>query len=309
VMLRPTTPAERRASGAWWTRQLIGPHHAARKKNPDFWRLQLPEPETFDFDDVFWKKESVLYALFDRATRASSTEELLPTLCDPVAGGRGLRSEDVTRFFGEFLGVARAEHGADWSELAATRAALQARYTSLELRSFERILGRFAFALEARLEAIFVSSEPLRTTLPTHYHRALFTHHLVRHGKAVVDEVLANPERAEGYAAAFTLEAGLYLFALFRLPNLVWEAHKVRLLDTVLARASERFPDSDRAAFERGIENSAKKVWGATYVTPLLRRYFKQPEYCDGTPENYPEFIEQPNGQIVPSSSTELTRA
>ena len=306
VLLRPTTLAEHRATGAWWSRQLIGPHHPARAKNPDFWRLHLPEPETFDFDDVFWKKESVLYQLFDRATRAKNSDDLIPTLCDPVAGGRGLSSHDVARFFEEFLDAARAQRGADWSELAATRASMQARYSSLELRGFERILGRLAFALEARLEALFGASEALKAALPTHYHRALFTHHLVRQGKRVVDEVLGSPERAEGYVHDFTLETGLYLFALFRLPNLVWEAHKVRLLDTALARASERFPDSERAAFERGIEDTAKKLWGVTYVTPLLRRRFKEPEYCDGTPETYPEFVEQPDGQILPQKPAEL---
>ena len=122
--------------------------------------------------------------------------------------------------------------------------------------------------------------------------------------KATVDAVFAEPAHAGRYLADFNLDSGLYLFALFRLPNLAWEAHKVRLLDAVLARASERFPDSDRARFERGIEEGAKKMWGAAYVTPLLRQRFRGPEFCDGTPEAYPEFVELPNGQIRDEAKT-----
>jgi hypothetical protein len=128
----------------------------------------------------------------------------------------------------------------------------------------------------------------------------------VSRGKATADAVLREPESAERHLPEFSLDSGLYLFALFRLPNLAWEAHKVRLLDAVLARASERFPESDRARFERGIEEGAKKMWGAAYVTPILRQRFTGPEFCDGTPEQYPEFVELPNGQIVTAEAPPL---
>jgi hypothetical protein len=295
-LLRPTTHAERRESGAWWSRTLIGPHHPAREHNPDFWRLWLPEPELFDFDDIGWKRESVLGRLMDRAASATSSDELISVLIDRRTGGAGLTQADAERFWAEFLPAAGA---GDWSEIAATGRALKGRFSKLQLRAFERILGRFAAALEARLDRFYTGQAEPKLALPTHYHFALFTHHLVSRGKATVDAVLAEPESAGRYLADFDLDSGLYLFALFRLPNLAWEAHKVRLLDAVLARASERFPDSDRARFERGIEEGAKKMWGAAYVTPILRQRFRGPEFCDGTPEAYPEFVELPNGQIV----------
>jgi hypothetical protein len=224
-------------------------------------------------------------------------------LVDPATGGEGITVADIERFWNDFLPAARATGAGDWSEIAGTVGALHERYSRLELRTFERILGRLTAALEARLDRFFTGEAAPKLELPTHYHFALFTHHLVGRGKSTVDAVFREPETASRYLSEFTLESGLYLFALFRLPNLAWESHKVRLLDAVLARASERFPDSDRARFERGIEEGAKKMWGAAYVTPILRRSFTGPEFCDGTPENYPQFVELPNGQIVPAQT------
>jgi len=305
-LLRPTTPRERRETGAWWSRTLIGPHHPARGHNPDFWRLWLPEPELFDFDDISWKRESTLGALMDQARGASSSDEIVPALVDPATGGAGITAADVERFWTDFLPAARASTAADWSEIGAIGQALRSRYSSLELRTFERVLGRLAAAIEARLDRFYTGQAQPRLALPTHYHFALFTHHLVSRGKATVDSVFREPESAERHLPEFSLDSGLYLFALFRLPNLAWEAHKVRLLDAVLSRASERFPESDRARFERGIEEGAKKMWGAAYVTPILRQRFRGPEFCDGTPEQYPEFVELPNGQIVAAPSPGL---
>src|SRR5262249_10914269 len=42
VALRPTTPDERRRTGAFWHREVIGPHYTARERNPDFWRFWMP---------------------------------------------------------------------------------------------------------------------------------------------------------------------------------------------------------------------------------------------------------------------------
>ena len=121
----------------------------------------------------------------------------------------------------------------------------------------------------------------------------------------MVDQVFAEPEQAPALARDFTLEAGLYLFAMFRMELLAWDAHKIRLLDAVLARASERFPGSERAEYEKSVDRIARRLWGVAHVTPFLRERFREPAFCDGTPERYPEFVELPTGELVPAVGLE----
>jgi hypothetical protein len=297
-MLEPTTPSERKRTGHWWTRSLAGPHYAARALDPHFWQLWLPEPDLFDFDDVVWKRRTRLGRLMDRAARARGDEDLAEIVLDPAAGGQGLSAQDLERFWDGFLPLARPERAADWQGLYAIAEELAARYSSLELRRFERLAGRIGTLLDARLDPYFCGDRKPVLDLPTHYHLALFCQALILRGKAEVEAVFRQPETAHALLAEFTLERGMYLSAVLRLERLVWESRKIRLLDAVLARSTERFPDSERARYERDFDEIARKVFGIAYITPVLRARFSEPEFGGGMVESYPDFIEHPSGMI-----------
>jgi hypothetical protein len=294
VALRPTTPDEQRRTGAFWHREVIGPHYPARSKNPDFWRLWMPEPELFDFDDVHWKRRSVIGPMIQKA-RAGG--DLSAIVVDDRPESR-IGTPDVGRFWGEFLTAVDA-NAADFSTIHGIRGRLAAVYSAAELRLFERILGRLAAALASRLEPLFYASAEPRLELETHYEFVLFVHDLLLRGRAVAEAAFREPESAKTWLAEHTIARGMYLRAIFRLPRLVWDAHKIRLLDMMVVRSSERFPGSERAQIEAKIEIDSKKLWGVCHLTGFLRARYTEPEYCDGTPERYASFKVEPNGEVV----------
>jgi hypothetical protein len=275
----------------------VGPHYPARPLNPYFWQLWLPHPELFDFDDVVWKERTTLGSLMSPTSR----ERDLGSLAGGDVGDNPLSVRDVDRFFDEFLPFVHADDHANWTKVGERWRALQQRYTPLELRRLERVAGRIATALDARMEGVVQRSKDAERTLSTHYDVACLSQYLLLLGRAEVETALANPEKAVARAAELTPEASLYLSAMFRLDRLVWEAHKMRFLDMILVRSSERFPGSERAVGERKLEDTAKKLWGVSKLSGFLREKFREPEYCDGTPEQYPEFVEGPGGEILPA--------
>jgi hypothetical protein len=301
-MLRPTTPVELRATRCWWTRQLIGPHYPARARDDSFWELWLPEPELFDLDDVLWKRQTVLGRLMARAANFRAGDEVGALVVAPESGGQGLTKADVERFFTEFLSVAHADQAHGWSSVRAVAEQVRVLYSAPQLRRFERVAGRVGSMIEARLAPYFFGDRTPRLALPTHYHFALFAQHVIAKGLPAVETVLQHPESAGEHLSDFTVESGMYLPAMFRLERLIWEARKIRLLDSVLARASERFPESERAEYERRLEGLAKKMWGVAELTPLLRTSFQEPESGAGASESYPDFVELPSGELVPSA-------
>jgi hypothetical protein len=289
----PTSLEEHAKTGKWWSRELIGPHYPAREQNPAFWQLWLPEPELFDVDDVVWRGRTPLSALLRRAAEGAP-------LAECVVAGAGdpdpVTPHDVDRFWSEFFPLARTAERGDWTHLEDVAIALRRRFSAVELRCFERVLRRLALALETRLGPSFSSRTP--APFPTHYEFSLFIDDLVADGPEALQAAFEDPESALGRVSSFTLERGLYLTALFRLERLVWEAHKIRLLDSILVRAGERFPTSARAAQERKMEASLSNVWGVSRLTPFLRARFRDSVFDGGTRETYPQFIELPTGEI-----------
>jgi hypothetical protein len=220
-------------------------------------------------------------------------------VADAAGATDGVSVGDVDEFFTAFVPAARADRRGDWSAIGDTVADLKTRFSRRELRQFERVSRRLGALLEIRLRPLFLAARPPKLELSTHYEFVLFAQDLVADGRAAVEAVLTEPARSLERVATFTLERGLYLTALFRLDHLVWEAHKIRMLDAVLVRSSERFPSSDRAAAERKMEETSRRLWGVSKLTPFLRARFEGPEFAGGTPEQYPKFSELDSGEIV----------
>ena len=200
-MLRPTTPRERRETGAWWSRTLVGPHHPARGHNPHFWRLWLPEPELFDFDDIFLEKgerDRCADATALQRARTATSSCLRWSLKARAAAASAPPTSNAS---GPSSCLRRASTKPTTGRtLAATAQTLHFRWSSLELRTFERILGRLPPRSRRASSRFFTGEAQPKLALPTHYHFALFTHHLVSHGKSVVDEVSPGA-RASGTPA------------------------------------------------------------------------------------------------------------
>jgi hypothetical protein len=294
VALRPTKPDEKRRTGAWWRRDVIGPHYPARSKNQDFWKYWMPEPELFDLDDVHWKRRSTLGPLIRRARGGGD----LSALVVDERPESGIALADVDRFWNEFL-IAIESERADYERVHEIRQRLSQTHSQAELHRFERILGRLTVALTSRLEPMFYSSAEPRLPFETHYEFVLFVLDLILRGRSVAETAFRDPRSALSWVGQHTLSRGMYLRAIFRLHRFVWDAHKVRLLDMVVVRSTERFPGSERAGVEAKLERDAKKLWGVSQLTGFFRVRYTGFEYCDGTPETYPRFMVQDDGEIV----------
>jgi len=294
VALRPTTLDERKRTGAFWQREFIGPHYPARSRNEDFWKYWMPEPELFDLDDVHWKQRSVLGPLIRRARGGGDISALV---VDERKEAR-IAPSDVDRFWSEFFTAIESER-ADYERVHAIRQRISETYSQAELHLFERILGRLAAALASRLEPMFYSTTEPRLPFGTHYEFVLFVHDLILRGRSAAEAAFRDPGTAMSWVGDHTLSRGMYLRAIFRLHRFIWDAHKVRLLDMVVVRSTERFPGSERAGVEAKLERDAKKLWGVSQLTGFFRARYTEPEYCDGTPETYPRFMVKDDGEIV----------
>ena len=271
---------------------------------PHFWDHWLPTAELFHWEGVLWKRRSRLSALRSRVRRG---EPLMQAL---LADSPDLREEDVDAYWDEFLPAADLADREDWNKLPETVAALAARFSPSRLRIFERVHGRLGALLEAKLEPLVLGrgfSPPLG--VQTHMEAGLLVQTLLGDGRAAFEAAFADPSVAARRVPDVRLASGMYLWVVFKFDLFTMEAQKVRMLDAMFGRESERDPESPKAKFEKALEVKLTRVWGVLPVTQLLRERFRGPAYERGVPERYPEFQMLPSGDILhkPSRETAAT--
>lgn len=288
----PTTGDAHRG-GRYWTRRYVGPHQPETELDPDFWQDWLPSPVLWDWDSLVWRRRSRLAPWLQRAAGGESTG----VLC----AGDGVTVADVATFFETLLPLtARPEGSAFDLGLSQAVARMRAELSPAAIRAQRKVLGRLTLALAASLEPAFFAGEGAIGTLPTYLHLRMLCHRILGDGRDAYERARAEPGFAAGYVEGLELEGGLWLYGLFDYRRLVAEAQKIRLLDSVLVRASERWPDSDKARYEAGVDALAKRVWGAAHLTPWLRTIFRGEPFEADQPERYPLFELGDDGRIVP---------
>jgi hypothetical protein len=219
----------------------------------------------------------------------------------------GLRDEDLARFWSEFLPEVAPHHGRDFCGLRARVMQVRAHYGMQQLHAFERIAARYAVLLYARMEPLFLSSglAPIFTgrkaaiDVPTQHHVRLLACHIVRQGKASVDEVMRDPALANAHLASFTLFSGHALRALFRYEELVFQAQRLRAMEA-FTRHEGRKPLTDReqraATFIEGI---VRRSVGAFDLIEFLKAQFAGEEDRLDVPEQWPRFTLTDENEVV----------
>ena len=299
-MLVPTTLEERKRTGNWWTRTVIGPHIAAMERVPHFWDHWLPTAELFHWEGLLWKRRSRLSALRGRVERGEPMMQAL------LADSPDLRAPDVDAYFDDFLPAANLSDREEWASLPETVAALAQRFDAAELRVFERIHGRLGALLEAKLEPLVLGhglTPPLG--VQTHMEAGLLIQTILGDGRDAFEAAFADPKANAERVPGLRLASGMYLWVVFKFDLFTMEAQKIRMLDAMFGRESERDPQSPKAKFEKMLEVKLTKVWGVLPVTQLLRERFRGPAYDHGVPERYPEFQMLPSGDILHTPARE----
>ena len=300
-MLEPVSIAEHRASGAWWKRSLVGPHFPPRRLSDMFVSHPVPPPELWHFEDVCWLERSVLGRAMARVANGANPHECI------ADGAPELEPAIIEQFWSELVPWVAARHRSDWSGLRSSVATLRERYDRERLYLFERIAGRYGALLFARLEPLFNDAgiRPFwgdvkpSLDVPSLYELRLLTHHIIVQGKASYDAVIAQPLSANEHAAQMSMFTGHSFQALFRYEALVYQAQKLRSLESFTNTLGRHEPTpKQREARERGTA-FVKRVFGALSVIEFLKTQFTAEEDILDVPEHWPRFEFTPEAELV----------
>ena len=302
-MLEPVSAREHAETGAWWTRQYVGPHRPAEILDAHFWEDTAAEPELWHFEAICWRRRSRLGPLLKRAARGASSPDALV-----LEDASGLEPRHLDGFWNDLVPLLSERHSFD--TLPAAERALQQRFDRRERRAQERVLGRYALLLVARLEPLFLhQGHRPRLDLPTYFHLWLLAHHIIGCGRDAYRRAFTEPESAAEHIPRLTPQSGLYGLALFRFDALRFEAQKLRLIEAFThphdTAAKQRLAERLRArdfddlpAGERFALRAACRVSGYFHVLPALREAFAGPRFQPEHPERYPRFEEDAVGEI-----------
>ena len=303
-MLEPVSAREHARSGDWWRRSYVGPHLPAERYDPEFWSDALGEPELWHFEAICWRRRSRLGTLMERA-RAADADVLA------LAAGDGLSALDVARFWHEFVPLLAGDTRESFATLPDVRRELNRRFGRAEQRALQRVLGRFALLLVARLEPLYLyrGRRPL-IAAPTYFHLWLLAHHIIGAGQAAYLAAFAEPASVASYLPALTPQTGLYPHAAFRLEELTFEAQKLRLIDAFVHPHDAESKRANAArlrsmdfqtlpAVERFLLRVLFRVSGFFHVLAAIRDGFQGPRFDQGFPERYPRFHELDSGVVV----------
>jgi hypothetical protein len=309
IMLEPVSLKEHRETGNWWKRTYVGPHMPPQRQDPDFWKVQIGEPEFWHFDAIFWRRRSRLRKLMDAAVRPDA---------DPMQLVRLDRDElteaDVERFWNEFVPMIAGPTRETFETLPDVVPAVRQRFSRREQRALYLLLQRFSLLLVSRLEPLYLH-RGFRPRIPvkTYFHLWMLAQHVIGNGREAYLAAFADPLSIAQHVPALTNQTGLYALSIFRYEEMIFEAQKLRLItayvyphDTEMKRAiAEKVKASNLetlAPLERLFVRVAQGVSGFFNVLPDIRDNFKGPRFDQGYPERYPEFRELDSGEVVVSA-------
>ena len=298
-LLEPAAPALR-AQGAFWKRELIGPHFPSQTLADIDVNHPLPPPELWHFEDVYWLQRSRLGDVMARVARGADPHTL-------IAEGAPELAAEVETFWGELVPQLRAAPVDSFVGLRARVMALRARYGRERLYALERIAGRYAAYLFARLEPswraaglrAYFAEGPQALGVNSLYELRLLTHHIVAQGREAFDAAIAEPALAGQHAAVMTLFTGHCFQAVFRYEWLVYESQKLRLLEAVFKTAGRDplSPKQERARAKN--EALAKRGFGALTIAEFLRSQLETEEHTLDIPERWPRFVFNARAEVV----------
>jgi len=304
IMLEPVTLAEHKKTGDYWKRSYIGPHVPARDRDPAFWSDVFGEPELWHFESIMWRRRSILRPLLDAAARADAAPLSLVTL------GTSWSADDVERFWRELVPFIGGDARQNLDNLPDVVEQVEQRFTRQERRQWYRMLNRFALILVTRLEPLYLHrGRKPEIDVPTYFHLWMLAHHIIGEGQAAYLAAVAEPRSVSAYIPALTNDTGLFALGLFRYEESVFEAQKLRLIETYTyphdparkAANAEVLRSGDLSGLppvERWFIEVAQRVSGFFNVVQTLRERFQGPRFARGYPELYPTFRELPNGEI-----------
>jgi hypothetical protein len=300
VMLEPVPLKQHLATGEWWKRTYVGPHAPPRGHDPLFWTDCIPEPELWHFDAIFWRKRSRLGPLMERARKGDEDPLALA-----IADGGDLGPADVRRFFDELVPMV-TPHRDELDALCEVVPRVRARFSRRDLRALYRILNRLSLVLVARLEPLYLyrggkPGIPART----YFHLWMLAHHILGLGERAYLEAVADPRKAAEHLEDVTAHSGLFYLGVFRYESMVFDAQKLRLVQSISPPHDEEgkrrvaYSAESMGKAEQFVARLAEAASGYFSVMPYLRDAFQGPRFDEGYPELYAIFEQRETGEVA----------
>jgi hypothetical protein len=301
-MLEPTTSDERRRSGRWWNRTLIGPHFAPMRLEDGYWDAPLPAPELWHPDDIAWVRRSHLGELMKRAAHGESPHDLV------LFHANGIAADDVSRFWDELVPIVAGSERNDWKRLRRAVEDLRRRYDRAQLHRWERVAGRYAVLLEARLTFLVPSLSAANGfgfkaragKLKTGHHLRLFAYHVLGEGRDPYDALCRDSSLAAAECERMTMQSANYLQALFRYEAVLYQCQKLRLMKAFTEHEGRPEPSEAKRKNAEKLQAAVKGIVGSLDVVEFLRTQMTGPEDVLDTPEEWPRFRMDPTGEVRP---------
>jgi hypothetical protein len=303
-MLEPTAAVELAREGRYWKRTLIGPHFPPMRREDGYWDAPLPAPELWHPDDEVWLRRSYLGPLMTRAEAGESPDALV------VAAGDGIDVPAVERFWNDFVPTVTAGPRHDWKGLRAAVDVARTRFGREELHRFERIAGRYAVFLAARLAhrvpslAVgngFGFKMPPAATPKTGFHARLLAYHALGEGRAAYEALFADPGFAPGAAERMTMCSASYVWALLRYEAMAYQCQKLRLMTAFTSHEGRTQPTETDLAKSKRIEAAIRGIVGSLDMVDFLKTQMLGPEDVLDVPEAYPRFVMHADGEVRPA--------
>jgi hypothetical protein len=306
VVLEPVSLKRHMETGEWWKRTYIGPHVPPQELDPDHWQYMLAEPELWHFDSIFWRRRSRLKRLIDAAQRDGADPMTLV-----LEDAAGISSEDVESFWNELIPLVNGPRRKSFNELPDLVDQVRTGFDRKRRRAFYRLLNRFALALVARLEPLYLH-RGLKPLIPvrTYFQLWMLVHHVIGCGRDVYLAAFANPESIKDHIPDMTAETGLFALTVFRFEEVTFEAQKLRLIESMMFPHDPEIKRANAAKFmqdslegltpaEQLFVRVSRTIAGFFNIAPVVRDNFKGPRFDRGYPERYPTFRELDSGEVV----------
>jgi hypothetical protein len=231
--LRPTSLAERRGTGKWWSTRTMAVIFPPTRKNPLVWRHWIAEPECLHPDLRHWRRRSpALQAMLRAAGQGYSLKEA-------VLVGSDLSPALVRRFWDELVPfVADPVRRNRWEQIEETALALQRMFGEECLLDLERIQQRYVYLLQQKLEPYAFDRLQPHMEVESYFHFQVALQAFLFDGETAVEQLWQFPEGAAQRARTLDDAERLYPTAIFR-----WEMVRYVILTqrsrTELSRAPE----------------------------------------------------------------------
>jgi len=233
--LKPTTIAERKATGRWWNRRRVGGLVHATGLRPDIDRHWLPEPELFHPDFVDAKRAArPMRAMLEAARSDMDLDQAV------LVGTGDLAPADVEAFWNRFVPFVHAQRG-DWARIQARVVQLRETFHADELRTFERLLERYALIIRGRVAPHAYGKAEPAIALESSFRLHLLTEELVMDGREAYRAMWADTSAIAERHARRTKESELYTLALLRWETIDFHIRTFRWVELVQVVNKLRF--------------------------------------------------------------------